>query len=179
MSGERRLDAEFLTGIARRYNEHVEAGQKPGPGIAAAMDVPVATAHRWIYEARKRGALPPATPGLASGHTPKQLGRVGRNVLQNVHQLRQARRFTFVELSERLSAAGRPIPVLGLRRLETGTRRVDVDDLAALAEVFGVPPGFLMEPPAACVTCHGAPPLGFACTECSTTNTPATEGNPA
>jgi transcriptional regulator with XRE-family HTH domain len=50
-------------------------------------------------------------------------------------------------LSRRLDEAGRPIPALGLRRIENGERRVDVDDLAALAFALGVNPNALLFPP--------------------------------
>jgi hypothetical protein len=161
----RQLTDEFLTHVGRQYNEHVSAGQKPGPAIANAEGAPVATAHRWIQEARKRGIIPPTTQGLPSAPAHPQ-GNAGKAVRENVQRLRQARRMTFVELSAELSALGRPIPVLGLRRIETGTRRVDVDDLVALAETFGVSPAQLLEPLPECVTCQGAPPPGFTCATC-------------
>jgi hypothetical protein len=82
---------------------------------------------------------------------------------------------TFVELSERLSAAGRPIPVLGLRRIERGERRVDVDDLVALAVVFGVSPERLLRP-FDCPKYHGEPPVGFTCNTCGQVSSfPVTE----
>jgi hypothetical protein len=163
---KRTLSDDFLKGIAAQYGEHVGAGRKPAPAIADAESVPVPTVHRWIYEARKRGILAPTTPGLASAPARPQ-GKAGKNVRENVQRLRESRRMTYVELSDRLHAAGRPIAVLGLRRIETGTRRVDVDDLAALAEVFGVTPAFLLDPLPPCSTCHGAPPPGFTCAACS------------
>lgn len=49
-------------------------------------------------------------------------------------------------LSERLETLGRPIPPLGLRRIEAGTRRVDVDDLVAIAIALGVSPASLLMP---------------------------------
>lgn len=163
----RKIDDAFLSDIARQYAEHVAAGAMPAPAIATAEGVPVRTAQRWVYVARKRGIIPPSTQGLASGSTPKRpLGPVGQNVQRNVQRLRAQRRMTFVELSGHLDTLARPIPVLGLRRIETGTRRVDVDDLAALAAVFDVTPVYLLEPPPGCETCQGAPPPGFACTAC-------------
>src|SRR5206468_1120492 len=39
-----------------------------------------------------------------------------------------------------------PIPVLGLRRIERGERRVDLDELVALAKALGVPPLWLVLP---------------------------------
>lgn len=68
----------------------------------------------------------------------------GETVVENVKRLRGSMQYK--ELSERLAAAGRPIPPLGLRRIENSERRVDVDDLMALAVVFGVSPLSLLLP---------------------------------
>lgn len=105
--------------------------------------------------------------------TPKNpLGPAGHNVRRNVRRLREQRRWPYTELSERLAQEGRAIPVLGLSRLERGERRVDADDLVALAAVFGLEPGKILEPPAECQNCHGAPPPGFTCIRCETTGLP-------
>ena len=48
--------------------------------------------------------------------------------------LRERTNLGYAQLSRKLKEAGRAIPELGLRRIEDGDRRVDVDDLAALAE---------------------------------------------
>lgn len=167
----RRIDEAFLKRIAEQYTEHVQAKVMPAPAIAEAENAPVRTVHRWIYEARKRGLLPPGTPsGLCGGKVePRQLGTAGEQVARNVRLMRTARHLTYAELSDRLGAAGRPIPVLGLRRLEVGDRRVDVDDLMALASVFGVQPETLWVSLPDCPTCHGAPPPGFSCTRCAST----------
>lgn len=74
------------------------------------------------------------------------LGPTGETLKQNVRRLREGQKLTYVELSDRLAAAGRPIPVLGLRRIERGERRVDADDLVALAVVLGVNPSALLLP---------------------------------
>lgn len=50
------------------------------------------------------------------------------------------------DLSERVAALGRPIPPLGISRVEAGTRRVDVDDLVALALALGVSVNALLLP---------------------------------
>jgi len=58
-----------------------------------------------------------------------------------VKRLREAKRLTFVELSRRLlEEHERHIPTLGLRQIEARRRRVDADDLVALAATFGVSP---------------------------------------
>ena len=74
------------------------------------------------------------------------LGPTGTRVMANVRKLRQSQGMTYKELSERLECLGRPIPVLGLSRLERGERRVDADDLAALALALEVTPNRLMLP---------------------------------
>lgn len=53
---------------------------------------------------------------------------------------------TYTEISARLAELGQPIPTLGLTRIEKGERRVDVDEVIALAQVFDVPPIVLMFP---------------------------------
>lgn len=64
--------------------------------------------------------------------------------MANVRFLRQAHGLTYRELAVQLAKAGRPIPELGLSRLERGERRIDVDDLVALAQVLGVTPQELL-----------------------------------
>ncbi|MEV4739948.1 helix-turn-helix transcriptional regulator [Streptomyces sp. NPDC049555] len=74
------------------------------------------------------------------------LGPVGRQVATNVSLLRTARGWSRSELSERVASLGRNIPQLGIARIETGARRVDADDLVALAVAFGVGPTALLFP---------------------------------
>lgn len=72
------------------------------------------------------------------------LGAIGKNMATNLRRLRGE--MTYAELSRRLEALDRPIPPLGLRRMEAGERRADVDDLMALALVLGVSPLALLLP---------------------------------
>lgn len=76
----------------------------------------------------------------------KSLGPTGETVRDNIREFRERADLTFAEMSRRLKAAGRPIPPLGLRRIESGERRVDVDDLTAIAVVLDVAPVRLMLP---------------------------------
>lgn len=69
-----------------------------------------------------------------------------RRVASAVRRYREGQSVPYTELSERLSRVGVPIPVLGLRRIEKGERRVDIDELIALARVLGVPPILLVLP---------------------------------
>ena len=73
-------------------------------------------------------------------------GDLGSQVADTIRHIREKRRLPYTELSERLTQLGRPIPVLGLRRIEKGERRVDVDELAALAEALEVPAVLLLFP---------------------------------
>lgn len=68
----------------------------------------------------------------------------GLTVAANIKRLRGG--LSFPELSRRLSAVGRPLPVIALRRIEEGNRNVTVDDLMAFAIVFGVSPLTLLLP---------------------------------
>jgi transcriptional regulator with XRE-family HTH domain len=76
-----------------------------------------------------------------------EIERLGVRVGLNVRHLRRAHEMTFGQLSDLLTRNGQPISINGLGRLERGERRVDVDDLAALAQVFGVSVGQLLGQP--------------------------------
>jgi transcriptional regulator with XRE-family HTH domain len=75
-----------------------------------------------------------------------ELGDVGWKVAHNVRALREARGLTQTDVSDRMGAIGRPLQPTGVLKVEQGTRRVDVDDLVALALVFDVPPVELLGP---------------------------------
>jgi transcriptional regulator with XRE-family HTH domain len=73
-------------------------------------------------------------------------GPVSRRVVENVKRLRRERSWSLERLSQELGRIGRPILSTGLNRLEQGRRRIDVDDLAALAVVLDVSPITLLLP---------------------------------
>lgn len=75
-----------------------------------------------------------------------ELGPVGNIAADNVKRIRERQRLTFAELSRMLEEIGRSIPPLGLRRIESGERRIDADDLVALAVVLNVSPLALLLP---------------------------------
>lgn len=60
-----RLTDEFLSVVGEAYRWLANANMKPSPSIANMAGVPVATARHWIYQARKRGIMPPGRPGRA------------------------------------------------------------------------------------------------------------------
>lgn len=61
------------------------------------------------------------------------LGVTGRQVARNIRWYREISELSYSALASRLENLGHRIPVLGLRRIEANARRVDVDDLMALA----------------------------------------------
>lgn len=84
--------------------------------------------------------------GVGQSKPGRELGPTGETVRHNIRRLRTDARMPLTELSADLGEAGRPIPVLGVRRIEDGTRRVDVDDLVAIAAALGVSPITLLMP---------------------------------
>lgn len=76
----------------------------------------------------------------------RQLGATGETVRRNIRWIRDDRGISGAELSQAVTRLGRPIPLLGVQRIEAGTRRVDVDDLAAIAVALGVSPTSLLMP---------------------------------
>lgn len=85
-------------------------------------------------------------PADESAAKKNPLGPIGAYVVDNLKQLREARGLTYQKLSDRLRELGRPIPTLGLSRIENGNRRVDADDLVALAIALDVNPAALLLP---------------------------------
>lgn len=77
------------------------------------------------------------------------LGPTGEAVRRNVQRLREAAGIQKKELAARTAELGRPIPALGISRIEAGTRRVDADDLVALAVALNVHPAALLLPESA------------------------------
>lgn len=78
--------------------------------------------------------------------TASKVGPVGLRVAENLKRLRG--RVPVRELSARLEALGRPILPSGITKIEQGSRRVDVDDLVALAQALEVSPMRLLLPAA-------------------------------
>jgi transcriptional regulator with XRE-family HTH domain len=74
------------------------------------------------------------------------LGPTGETVRANIERLRDKQNLGYTDLARKLEQVGRPIPVLGLRRIEAAERRVDVDDLMALAAALDVSPVTLLMP---------------------------------
>mgnify|MGYP001618645656 CR=1 FL=1 len=73
-------------------------------------------------------------------------GPTGERVRTRLVELRTERNITLRELSARLAELGRPILANGISKIEMGERRVDVDDLMALAIALDVTPNALLLP---------------------------------
>ncbi|MEU1497329.1 helix-turn-helix transcriptional regulator [Streptomyces sp. NPDC005732] len=97
-----------------------------------------------------------------------------RIVGARVHALRTERGWTLRETARQVEAAGKPIGYATIQRLERNRNpaapvvAVIVDDLIALAIVFGLRPDELLAAPD-CVACMDKPPAGFACRTCGAT----------
>jgi transcriptional regulator with XRE-family HTH domain len=74
-------------------------------------------------------------------------GPTAVTVSENVKRLMAARGLTYEGLSRELGKIGRPILATGVLKIVNGARRVDVDDLMALAVALRVNPSTLLLPP--------------------------------
>ncbi|WP_062189052.1 helix-turn-helix domain-containing protein [Streptomyces sp. AVP053U2] len=75
-----------------------------------------------------------------------QYGPTAETVAFNVKRLRERTGMTIYKLSALLREAGRPITPAAVGKIERQQRQVNVDDLAALAVIFGVSPSALLLP---------------------------------
>lgn len=64
------LDDDHYEAVARVYSHASDRGVAPRKAVAETMHVSQPTASRWIGEARRRGLLPPTTPGKAKATSP-------------------------------------------------------------------------------------------------------------
>jgi transcriptional regulator with XRE-family HTH domain len=97
------------------------------------------------------------------------IGPDGIAVLTKVRMLRRKRGLSLRRMAEETRKLRRTLSADAVNKIELGVRRIDVDDLFALAAVLGVTPAQLLEPPEECSTCHGRPPAGFTCNACGAT----------
>jgi transcriptional regulator with XRE-family HTH domain len=81
---------------------------------------------------------------MATNEVPR--GPISGHVVENVKRLREEMKLSLADLSDAMSRAGRPMLASGLHRLEAGKRRVDADDLVALALALHVSPLTLLLP---------------------------------
>jgi transcriptional regulator with XRE-family HTH domain len=73
-------------------------------------------------------------------------GRIAEAVAENVEAVRRRRGLSQQQLATRLAELGRPMQASAVAKVESGDRRVDVDDLAAFAVALNVPVARLLLP---------------------------------
>lgn len=80
------------------------------------------------------------------GSNAVEKGHVGQSVATNVKAVRDRRGLSQQQLAVRLGELGRPMQASAVAKIESGARRVDVDDLAALAVALNVAVARLLVP---------------------------------
>lgn len=75
-----------------------------------------------------------------------ELGPAGDVVRSNVARIRKARGLTLRGMATQLTEVGRPLAHTAISDIENGSRRVDADDLVALALALDVAPTTLLMP---------------------------------
>ncbi|MFC7962699.1 helix-turn-helix domain-containing protein [Rhodococcoides kroppenstedtii] len=75
-----------------------------------------------------------------------EIGPTGDVVRANIASVRRERGYTLRQLSDRFGEIGRPMSNSSISQIETGSRRVDVDDLVAFAVALDVSPNALLMP---------------------------------
>ena len=70
----------------------------------------------------------------------------GAVAAERLRAIRKAQGLSLREVSERVTAAGWPLILTAIGKIENGDRRMDVDDLTALAAALGVTPATLLLP---------------------------------
>ncbi len=77
---------------------------------------------------------------------PIEIGAAGRRVAENLARLRGSRRLSQIDLAGRLMKLGRPMSAYSISKIESKDRRMDVDDLVALAVALETTPNRLLLP---------------------------------
>lgn len=85
---------------------------------------------------------------------PNELGPIAIRVANNVRRLRIEKGLSYARLAQRLAEVGHPLAITSIKRIEaarlvrdcpdTVTRRIDVDDLCALAAALDTKPDSLL-----------------------------------
>lgn len=83
---------------------------------------------------------------LVMGRKAIELGHTGYTVASNIALFRVKRGWKLADLSERMTAVGRPMTGNTLSSIENLTRRADVDDLVAISAALEVSPAALLMP---------------------------------
>lgn len=76
----------------------------------------------------------------------RTVGPTGERVARRLGELRRSLGLTLADLEARLGELGRPILLSTLSKIENGQRRVDTDDLLAIARALDVSPNMILFP---------------------------------
>lgn len=93
-------------------------------------------------------------------------GAITANVAAHIQARRKSRDWTAADVAEQMTKAGVPWDRQVVGKLENGRRRLLVEELAALACVFGIGNPWELTQPPPCDVCAGSPPAGFRCNTC-------------
>lgn len=93
------------------------------------------------------------------------VGETGRTVAASIRAHRRLLGWSAVRLAVEIDKLGCPIRNNGITKIERGTRRLSVDELAAFATALGIDPVQLFTVPT-CDKCHGAPAPWTKCLAC-------------
>lgn len=164
------LDPQSGAGAARRWTRLIRLaevvqeqqlaqarGEKsPTAVIAEARGVAPATVRGWLHQATREGFLCRSSYDSAN-----------RMVARRVRVLRKARGWSAKQLAEQCAELGAPWLTGDVLYLLEGarSRRINVDDLVALAKVFDTSAEQLLNA-TWCTVCGDAPPAGFTCNDC-------------
>ena len=84
--------------------------------------------------------------GGARPRRSNEVGPTGKEVARRVKEIRGERRLTTDDLAKHVTELGQPMRSTTVTKIERGQRRVDVDDLVALAIALNVSPLALLLP---------------------------------
>jgi len=88
------------------------------------------------------------TPKPTRDRIIQNAGPTSETVREHAKRMRKSRGWSLAAVCERMTEAGRPFAISSLSEIENGKRRVDVDDLIALAAALGVSPLWMLMPDA-------------------------------
>ncbi|WP_431278255.1 helix-turn-helix domain-containing protein [Leifsonia poae] len=78
---------------------------------------------------------------MGENNEPASTGQIAADRLRSI---RTGQQMSLRQLAERVNALGYPLSLAMINRIELGLRRMDVDDLTALAAALGVAPAALL-----------------------------------
>lgn len=87
---------------------------------------------------------------MSTYHRINPIGPIGQNVAHNITRLRKDRRMTAADLATQMRHLHTPIQETGVYRVENLSRKVSAEEIASLAQIFGVPVEQLLEAPSTC-----------------------------